>query len=176
MSSVRSNVETTVAGRDAEQDLQRGERHTEQPSERRTGSETSDPSGRTVVVGGGQLGQLVAQQLVEGGTDAVRSVHYVDDDDRAISRAARHHEATLVGDLTSKHALEPIDDGTTAVVVATPSDASTLLVVGHLKASFEVPRIVAVVRDARNRDVYPPDVECVCATTLLAAAIVETVR
>ena len=128
------------------------------------------------MVGGGQFGCLVGRQLTETGAGAVQGIHFVDTDSAAISRAAREHEATLVDDLTSRHALEPVVDGATTVVVATPSDATTLLVVGHLRASFEIPRIVAVVRDPRTRDAYPPDIECVCATTLLAEAVVESVR
>jgi hypothetical protein len=61
-------------------------------------------------------------------------------------------------------------------VVAAPSDAAALLVVGQLTASTDVPRVVAVVRDARNRDAFPATVDCVCVTTLLAAAVVETLH
>lgn len=139
---------------------------------RETGRVTS-PSGQMVVVGGGQLGRLVARQLDARATNAMQGVHYVDDNEPAVARAAQRHDATLVTNLASRDALEPVVDGAVAVVVAAQNDATTLLVVGHLRASFEVPHVVAVVRDPRNRDAYPPDVECVCATTLVAEAVAE---
>lgn len=176
MSSVHTSEDDTIAGRPSEPE--RGENTCQivQQPERRPRSQARELPNRTVVIGGGQLGRLVARQLIEGGADADRGIHYVDDDDPAISRAAADHETTLVDDLTSGHAVESVTDGTAAVVVAAPSDAATLLVVGQLTASTDVARVVAVVRDARNRDAFPPTVDCVCATTLLAEAVVETLR
>jgi hypothetical protein len=40
----------------------------------------------------------------------------------------------------------------------------------------EAPRIVAVVRDPRTLGAYPPDVERICATSLVAEAVAGTVR
>jgi Trk K+ transport system NAD-binding subunit len=176
MGSAHTGEDETVAGRLSEPEREENTCQIVQQSERRPRNRARELSNRTVVIGGGQLGRLVARQLIERGVDADRGIHYVDDDDLAISRAAPDHGTTLVDDLTNGHAVASVTDGTAAVVVAAPSDAATLLVVGQLAASTDVARVVAVVRNARNRDAFPSTVDCVCATTLLAEAVVETLR
>jgi Trk K+ transport system NAD-binding subunit len=172
MSSVRAGDDEPVGGRTA--DRERAD-ETQQVVTESAGQARRGTRDRAVVIGGGELGRLVAHRLAETGTDANRSVHYIDEQLTA-ARAAPGYESTVVDDLTSGEAAGAVADGVTTVVVAAASDAATLLVVGQLVASVDTPRIVAVVRDARNRDAFPPTVDCVCATTLLAAAVVETLR
>lgn len=176
MSSVRRGGDELIGGRTSERERPDKARRVETEPRGQARRGTDERTHRTVVIGGGQLGRVVAQQLVETGTDTEQGVHYIDDDHLAVARAAPGHEATLVDDLTSGQAVESVADGTTAVVIAAASDAATLLVVGQLTASFDIPRVVAVVRDARNRDAFPPTVDCVCTTTLLATAVVETLH
>ena len=126
--------------------------------------------GPTVVVGGGQLGRSIARRLAGTGR-----VHYVDRDQLTVERAAREHPATHVVDLTDRRALATVVEDATAVVVATPHDATNLLVAQHCRTVFDVPRVVVVVADPRNRDIYPPDVERVCAAATLSDAVTATV-
>lgn len=126
-----------------------------------------------LVIGGGQVGRLLASRLYPG-----RPVHYIDSDATAVDRAARRHDATFVADLTDGSALAAVaaDVGTAGVdvVVATPQDATNLLVAQHCRASLEASRVLVVVADPRAHDVYPPAFERVCATTALTDAVVST--
>jgi Trk K+ transport system NAD-binding subunit len=124
---------------------------------------------RVLVVGGGQVGRLLARRLA-----AERPVHYVDVDRHAVERAARRHEATHVPDLTDRDALVAALDGASSVVVATPDDATNLLVVQHCRSAPAVQRVVVLVADPRIHDVYPTDVVRVCAATALVDATVTT--
>jgi Trk K+ transport system NAD-binding subunit len=120
----------------------------------------------TTVVGGGQVGRLIARRLLPD-----RPVRYVDDDRAAVERAAGQHEATYVRDLGDRDALAAAIDGDSVVVVATSRDATNLLVAQHCRAA-DVPRVVVVVADPRTYDVYPPGIERICATTVLTDAVV----
>jgi Trk K+ transport system NAD-binding subunit len=118
-----------------------------------------------VVVGGGQVGRLIARRLAGGGR-----VRFVDEDEAAVDRAATRHEATYLADLRDRRSLAAALDGATHAVVATGRDATNLLVTQHCR-TLGVPVVVAVVADPRTHDAYPPDVVRVCA----AAAVVEDV-
>lgn len=133
-----------------------------------SGPLTAGPSGDVVVVGGGQVGRLLARRLA-----ADRPVRYVDDDRPAVERAARRHDATFVRDLTDRHSLAGVVDDTSHVVVATSRDATNLLVAQHCLSTLCASRVVALVTDPRTTDAYPPGVERVCATTALTTAVAD---
>jgi siroheme synthase (precorrin-2 oxidase/ferrochelatase) len=137
----------------------------------RVGLDVRVPESRAVVVGGGQLGRLIARRL-----SADLPVHYVDDDVPAVERAARRHEATHVADLTDGAVLAPILDGASLVVVATPRDATNLLVAQHCLRAPGAPQVVVVVADPRTHDAYPPDVVRLCAASVLVDALSATLR
>jgi uncharacterized protein YbjT (DUF2867 family) len=137
------------------------------------GRDVAEPPGssRAVVVGGGQVGRLIARRL------ALESpVHYVDEDSVAVERAARRHDATHVTDLTDRDALTAVVDGADRVVVATPRDATNLLVAQHCLSVPDAPQVVAVVADPRTHDAYPPPVVRVCAASTLVEALTSTLR
>lgn len=125
---------------------------------------------RTVVVGGSHLGRDIAQRLSSGG-----DVHYVDHDAVAVDRAAKDHQATHLADLTDRRALAGVVGDASLVVVATQRDATNLLVAQHCRTAFDVSRLLVVVADPRNHDIYPADVERVCAADALSEAVAVAV-
>jgi Trk K+ transport system NAD-binding subunit len=127
------------------------------------------PANRAVVVGGGQVGRVLARRLI-----ADRPVHYLDDDRQAVERAMGRHDATHVDDLTDRASLAAVVDETAHVVVATGSDATNLLVAQHCRAALAAARVVVLVADPRTFDAYPSGVERVCAASILVDAVVAT--
>jgi voltage-gated potassium channel Kch len=153
----------TTGSHDGEAGPRGGERGAAETVDAGTGDRAAP---HVVVVGGGQAGRLLARRLSDG-----RPVHYVDDDPTAVERAARRHESTYVRDLTDRSTLVGLLAGASHVVVATPRDATNLLVAQHCRAAG-VARVVVVVADPRNHDAYPPGVTRICAATTLTDAVV----
>jgi len=81
------------------------------------------------------------------------------------------------GDPTDVHTLETagVADAST-VVVATESDSRNLLIAQHVRANFDVPRIVVLVNaPCRVHLLEDAGHEPICATTVLSDAITETI-
>jgi Trk K+ transport system NAD-binding subunit len=131
---------------------------------------TPPASSRVVVLGGGQLGRRLAGQLASEGP-----VHYLDDDVRAVERAARTHEATYVSSLIDRRTLASVLTERDLVLVATTSDSTNLLAAQLCRTAAGVSQVVVLVSDPRNRDAFPTGVETICATAVLTAAMTDAV-
>ncbi len=127
---------------------------------------------RVIIVGGGQAGRRLAEQLAQD-----KPVHHVDDSTTAVANP-RGYEASHARDLTSVPALAAAGFTTESVaVVMTHTDARTLLVTQLVRTHFGVERVCAVLNDPRNRDAFDIDgVTVVCGAAVLADAVLaETV-
>ena len=110
---------------------------------------------KVLVAGGGNVGRYLARILV-------RNDHEVTVIDRDEARLAQAHEesgATLVlGDATEPSLLEGSGIRAADVVVAvTGHDEDNLVVASLAKFEFEVPHVVARVKNALNAWLYEPD-------------------
>ncbi|WP_380677991.1 NAD-binding protein [Salinigranum sp. GCM10025319] len=127
-------------------------------------------AGRVVIVGGGQTGRRLAEQLA-----ADRSVHHADESATALARP-RGYETSHVQDVTSTTALTAI--GVTAddvAIVLAGRDSRTLLVTQLLRTTFDVERIYAVLVDPRNRDAFDiPGVAVICGAAAVTDAVLDT--
>ena len=125
---------------------------------------------RVVIVGGGQLGRRLAEQLAP-----VRPVHHVDEVVSAVARP-RGYEASHAADVTSTAALAAtgVSAEDVAVVLA-GRDSRTLLVTQLLRTTFGVERVYAVLTDPRNRDTFDiTGVTPICGVEPVAAAVLAT--
>ncbi|MCA9317369.1 MAG: TrkA family potassium uptake protein [Planctomycetes bacterium] len=126
---------------------------------------------KVLLVGGGRVIQFVTQRFVASGhavTVIVRSPS-------ESARLARHVKATVVrGDGTDAEILEEAGARACDVVLAaTPSDADNLVACHTARAKFAVPRIVALVNDPDNREVFRAlGVEAI-STALTIASLIE---
>jgi Trk K+ transport system NAD-binding subunit len=125
---------------------------------------------RVVVVGGGQAGRRLAEQLAPD-----RSVHHVDEDPTAVGRP-QGYEANHAPDVTSTAALA--STGVTAedvAVVLAGRDSRTLLVTQLLRTAFGVERVYAVLTDPRNEDAFDiAGVTVVCGAGAVADAVLAS--
>jgi Trk K+ transport system NAD-binding subunit len=125
---------------------------------------------RVVIVGGGQVGRRLAEQLAPD-----HPVHHVDENSTAVARP-RGYETSHVSDVTRTAALATtgVTAGDVAVVLA-GGDSRTLLVTQLLRTTFEVDRVYAVLTDPRNRDAFDiGGVRVVCGTAAAAEAVLAT--
>jgi Trk K+ transport system NAD-binding subunit len=127
-------------------------------------------AGRVVIVGGGQTGRRLAEQVVADGP-----VHHVDESATAVARP-RGYETSHVPDITCTTALTAT--GVTAddvVIVLAGRDSRTLLVTQLLRTTFDVERVYAVLVDPRNRDAFDiPGVAVICGAAVVTDAILDT--
>jgi len=126
---------------------------------------------RVLVVGGGQVGRRLAGRLA-----ATHAVHHLDTDPNVV-QAGGPHAASHAPDLASPAALAATGvTGDDAAVVATGLDSRNLLVVQQLRTRLGLERLLVVLEDPRNREVFDlPGVEVVCAGAVLSSAVEEVV-
>jgi Trk K+ transport system NAD-binding subunit len=124
-----------------------------------------------LVVGGEHVGELVTEQLDARGERVV----FIEKDPASVKRALDGGLTATEADLTDRQAFEDaeLDDISTAFV-ASGSDSENLLIVRILAVRLDLDRIIVRMNDPRNRSAFEnPDVETVCATNALAAALTE---
>ena len=129
--------------------------------------ESLPDASRFVLVGGGQVGRVLAERLADRW-----EVHHLDTEPAAVADPAAH-EATHATDLTTISALAAaeVTDADT-VVVLTGDDGRSLLVTQLLRTAFDVGRIYVVLGDPRNGEAFDiPGVEVVCTAEVLSAAV-----
>lgn len=121
-----------------------------------------------VVLGGGLTGVELAAELSENGHVAV-----VGDEPtvtRARQRGLTAHESTLAS------ASPPIDCTAETVVVATRSDARTLLLATAAPRAFETDRVVALITDPELDAAFADaGIDTVCVPTAVSRAAADAV-
>lgn len=122
-----------------------------------------------VVVGGeGAVGETLAGQLTGGSAAVV----FLDEDDRAVERAAKAGVDARVADPSEAATLdrEDIEEVDTAIV-ASRDDGHNLLVAQHLRLR-RAERVIALVNDPANVEAFAEaGIKPVCASTALASAL-----
>ena len=138
-------------------------------STRSTGNDSSanEDAVTHYVLGGGHVGASVADRL----RDAGHTVCVVDESYEPSETCG------FQGDPSDVSTLEAAEVGSAStVVVATRSDSRNLLIAQHIRARFDVPRVVVLVNVPDRLDVLADaGHEPICATTALSAALTESV-
>jgi Trk K+ transport system NAD-binding subunit len=122
-----------------------------------------------VVLGGGPTGVELATELSARGRRVV-----VFGDETSVKRARRRglsaHESTLAS------ANQPVECVAETVVVATPSDARTLLLASAAGRTFETDDVVALVTDPATRVAFDDaGIDTVCVATAVSRATTDVV-
>jgi len=119
------------------------------------------------VLGGGHVGASVADRLRGAGHD----VCVVDE------LYEPSESCGFQGDPSDARTLEAAGVASAStVVVATRSDSRNLLIAGHIRARFDVPRVVVLVNAPDRLDVLADaGHEPICATAALSTALTESV-
>ncbi len=110
---------------------------------------------KVLIAGGGNVGRYLGRILVRGGHE----VAIVDRDRSRLERAHDESGASVVhGDASEPSVLEQSGiRGVDVVVAATGDDEDNLVVASLAKFEFEVPHVVARVKNALNAWLYEPD-------------------
>ncbi|MGN8216282.1 NAD-binding protein [Halococcus salifodinae] len=123
----------------------------------------------TVVIGGdGAVGEVLAGQLVGSSTAVV----FLDEDERAVERAAEAGADARVGDPSEAATLDREDIGEMeTAIVASQKDSHNLLVAQLLRLR-RTERVIALVNDPENVEAFAAaGIEPVSASTALAGAL-----
>lgn len=129
---------------------------------------------RIVILGGGELGTMLCEQLQTGYND----VTFFDENVHVVERATEQRlTARAVDDVRDVGPLAELGlDFTTVVVVATERDSSNLLIAQLVKSRFDVERVVVRINDPQNRPAFGElEVEGVCTSQILARALATVV-
>jgi trk system potassium uptake protein TrkA len=110
---------------------------------------------KVLIAGGGNVGRYLGRLLVQNGHD----VTVIDHDERRLAQVRDQSGATAVlGDAAEPSVLEESGiRGMDVVVAATGHDEDNLVVASLAKFEFDVPRVVARVKNAMNAWLYEPD-------------------
>jgi Trk K+ transport system NAD-binding subunit len=137
---------------------------TPSPASRRVSvpNDSSDSERTVHVVGGGHVGRTLADRLCADGDRAC----LVDDTPEAVSAAMAAGVPVVDGDPMDSVVLETAGLAEAdAVVAATTSDGSNLLIAQLARARFGVERVVVRVNDPDHLETFRPlEYETVCAT------------
>lgn len=108
------------------------------------------------VAGAGNVGRYLARILVDAG----HTVTVVERDEPVVERARRESGARVMhGDASEPSLLEKAGiRGMDVVVAATGDDEDNIVVANLAKFEFEVPHVVARVKNALNTWLYEPDI------------------
>jgi trk/ktr system potassium uptake protein len=111
---------------------------------------------KVLIAGAGNVGRYVARILTEAG----HTVTVIERDDRVAERARQESGARVVhGDASEPAVLENAGIRAADVVVAATGDDEDNIVVANLaKFEFEIPGVVARVKNALNAWLYEPDI------------------
>jgi trk system potassium uptake protein TrkA len=129
---------------------------------------------RTVVVGCGRLGAILAERLSRQGADVV----VIDRDERAFDGLDEDFGGfTVHGDATRRAVLDAAGTADAEVVVAvTHEDNVNLMVAQVAQRIYGVPRVLARVYDPKRQETYAHlGVETVCPTTVAADRLLTAV-
>jgi trk system potassium uptake protein TrkA len=109
-----------------------------------------------LIAGAGNVGRYLAHILVE----ADHVVTVIERDDLVVERARQESGARIVhGDASEPSVLETAGiRGMDVVVAATGDDEDNIVVSNLAKFEFEVPHVVARVKNALNTWLYEPDI------------------
>lgn len=111
---------------------------------------------KILVAGAGNVGRYLARILV----DADHTVTVIERDDQVVERARQESGARVIhGDASEPSLLEKAGiRGMDVVVAATGDDEDNIVVANLAKFEFEVPHVVARVKNALNTWLYEPDI------------------
>jgi trk system potassium uptake protein TrkA len=109
-----------------------------------------------LVAGAGNVGRYLARILIE----ADHTVSVIERDEPVVERARQESGARVIhGDASEPSLLEKAGiRGVDVVVAATGDDEDNIVVANLAKFEFEVPRVVARVKNALNTWLYEPDI------------------
>jgi trk system potassium uptake protein TrkA len=109
-----------------------------------------------LVAGAGNVGRYLARTL----TEADHTVTVIERDEPVVERARQESGARVIhGDASEPSELEKAGiRGMDVVVAATGDDEDNIVVANLAKFEFEVPRVVARVKNALNTWLYEPDI------------------
>lgn len=109
-----------------------------------------------LLAGAGNVGRYLARILVE----ADHAVTVIERDEPVVERARHESGARVIhGDASEPSVLEKAGiRGTDVVVAVTGDDEDNIVVANLAKFEFEVPRVVARVKNALNTWLYEPDI------------------
>jgi len=109
-----------------------------------------------LIAGAGNVGRYLARILV----DADHTVTVIERDEPVVERARQESGAHVIhGDASEPSLLEKVGiRGMDVVVAATGDDEDNIVVSNLAKFEFEVPRVVARVKNALNTWLYEPDI------------------
>lgn len=109
-----------------------------------------------LIAGAGNVGRYLARILV----DADHTVTVIERDEPVVERARQESGARVIhGDASEPSVLEKVGiRGMDVVVAATGDDEDNIVVSNLAKFEFEVPRVVARVKNALNTWLYDPDI------------------
>jgi len=109
-----------------------------------------------LIAGAGNVGRYLARILIQ----ADHTVTVIERDDRVVERARQESGARVInGDASEPSMLEKAGiRGIDVVVAATGEDEDNIVVANLAKFEFEVPRVVARVKNALNSWLYEPDI------------------
>ena len=109
-----------------------------------------------LVAGAGNVGRYLARIL----TEADHTVTVIERDEPVVERARQESGARVIhGDASEPSELEKAGiRGMDVVVAATGDDEDNIVVANLAKFEFEVPRVVARVKNALNTWLYEPDI------------------
>ena len=122
-----------------------------------------------VVIGGeGTVGEMLADQLADGSAAVV----FLDENERAVERAAKAGADARMGDPSEAAMLDREDiEEMGAAIVASQEDSYNLLVAQLLRLR-RTGRVIALVNDSRNVEAFAAaGIEPVSASTALAGAL-----
>ncbi len=126
---------------------------------------------KTLVIGGGHVGRIIAERL----SDLPVSIRFIDPNPQVIVRANENGlsaDETAITDGSELRARNVAD--ASAVVVATDSDSTNLLIAQLLRVRFDSPRIIVRVNEPQNRSAFTElGIETVCLAEVLAATLRE---
>lgn len=114
---------------------------------------------RTIIIGGGRVGQALAERLEERGEEVL----IIDDDEHTIEALRAEGFSVRHGDGTQQDVLEAAGaDNARVVAAATGDDDVNLLTAQLAKNTFDVERVVARVNQPGNLDAFEDlDVEAI---------------
>jgi trk system potassium uptake protein TrkA len=129
-----------------------------------------------LIVGAGNVGRHLARMLV----DAEHTVTLIERDEVVVERARQESGGRVIrGDASEPSVLEKAGiRGMEVVVAVTGEDEDNIVVCNLAKFEFQVPRVVARVKNALNTWLYEPDIgvdHVVSAPVAIAQLIEEEV-
>ena len=124
---------------------------------------------RVIIVGGGQVGQALAERLEDRGENVV----IIEEDEEAIEQLRNEGYATVIGDGTDTEKLrEAGASNAKTIVAATGDDDANLLVSQLAKSKFDAENIIARANNSDNVDAFEElDVRTISSAMAAAWAI-----